>query len=130
VATTIRYADIIGYLTAIMNKERIPIEGSPHGQWWVDENGKPISYEAFTTGQVANVGIPIMDTQNPLQSAFYVILTDVNGFEGIPQMPAGGPMITDNNGTITFTLPDGKTQITGAEIAANMKSWLQNGFPQ
>ena len=128
-ATTIRYADITGYLTAIMNKEKLPIDQSPHGAWWLDANGQPISYQDFTTGQVANVGIPIMDTQNPLQSAFYVILADTGGFQGLPQMPIGGPHITDNNGTITFTLANG-TQISGAQIAANMRSWLENNFPQ
>ena len=109
------------YLTAIMSIEHTPIAQSPHGVWW------NISYQDFTTGQVPNVGIPIMDTHNPLQSAFYVILTDKNGFQGIPQMPEGGPFITDAG--YTTKLADG-TEITGTEIAANMKSWLENRFPE
>jgi len=121
VSTQIRYADITGYLTAIMKNDNASIDQSPHGEWWL------ISYTQFTTGQVPNVGIPIMDTNNPLQSAFYVILTDPNGFQGIPQMPEQGPFITD--ASYTATLADG-TKITGAQIAANMKSWLENGFPQ
>jgi len=121
VPTQIRYADITGYLTAIMKNDNVPIDQSPHGEWWL------ISYQEFTTGQVPNVGIPIMDTTNPLQSAFYVILTDPNGFQGIPQMPEQGPFITDPG--YTATLADG-TKITGAQIAANIKSWLENGFPQ
>lgn len=120
-STQVRYADIAGYLTAIMNNDNVPISQSPHGQWWL------INYQDFKTGQVPNVGIQIMDTGNPLQSAFYVILTDPNGFEGFPQMPDGGPFITDAG--YMATLADG-TKISGAQIAANMKSWLENGFPQ
>jgi hypothetical protein len=121
VSTQIRYADITGYLTAIMNNDNASIDQSPHGQWWL------ISYQEFTTGQVPNVGVQIMDTTNPLQSAFYVILTDPNGYQGIPQMPEQGPFITDAG--YTATLADG-TKISGAQIAANIKSWLENGFPQ
>ena len=121
--TNIRYADIQGYLTAIMSKDNVPIAQSPHGVWW------NINYHDFTTGQVPGVGIPIMDTGTPLQSAFYVILTNQNGLPGgfPPQMPEGGPFITDPG--YTTKLADGKV-ITGAEIVANMKSWLENGFPQ
>jgi len=119
---SIHYPDILAYLDAIMKKEDRSIDGSPHGDWW-----SGLSYADFTTGPVPNVGIPIMDAANPLQSAFYVILTDTGGFMGINQMPDGGPHITDPG--YTATLAGGAT-ITGAEIAANMKSWLSNGFPQ
>jgi hypothetical protein len=126
--TTIRYADILNYLTAIANKANNPIDGSPHGTWW-----SGLSYNDFKTGQVTNLGIPIMDSSNPLQSNFYVILTNPNGCQGFNQMPGGGPtppagpFITDANYTVT--LPD-NTTISGAQIAANMQSWLSNGFPE
>ncbi len=120
-ANQIRYADITGYLTAIMKNDNAPIDASPHGQWWL------ISYHDFTTGPVPNVGIQVMDTTNPLQSAFFVILTDPNGFNGIPQMPVQGPFITDPD--YLAILADG-TKISGAQIAANMKSWLENGYPE
>jgi hypothetical protein len=121
--TTIRYADILNYLTAIMNKETNPIGDSPHGEWW-----SSLSHDEFVNGQVPNLGVPIMDSSNPLQSNFYVILTNTNGLQdqGFPQMPDGGPYITDAN--YTATLPNGQT-ISGAQIAANMQSWLTNGFP-
>ena len=83
-ATAIRYADILNYLTAIMNKETNPISGSPHGEWW-----SGLSYNDFVNGQVPNLGVPIMNSSNPLQSAFYVILTNTNGYQGMPQMPYG-----------------------------------------
>jgi hypothetical protein len=120
--TTIRYADILNYLTAIMNKESNPIGDSPHGEWWSN-----LSYNDFVTGQVHNLGVPIMNSGTPLQSAFYVILTNTNGYQGMPQMPDGGPYITDQN--YSAKLPDGTT-ITGATIAANIQSWLSNGFPE
>ena len=127
--TNIRYADIQDYLTAIMNVEIEPISESPHGVWW------NISYEAFTTGNVPGVtnfatgaAVPIMDTQHPLQSAFYVILTDSDGLSNVgPQMPQGGPFITDSG--YKTKLASGK-EITGAEIMANIKSWLENKFPK
>ena len=126
-SSKIRYADIQAYLTAILSKDNTPIDRSPHGVWW------NISYHDFTTGQVPGLDdlgfqpIPIMDTKNPLQSAFYVILTQPNGLQGITQMPEGGPFITDPG--YTTKLADGKT-ITGKEIMDNMKAWLKNGFPQ
>jgi hypothetical protein len=122
--TTIRYADILNYLTAIMNKENNPISESPHLEWW-----SGLSYNDFKTGSVTNLGVPIMDSSNPLQSNFYVILTSTNGLpdQGFPQMPYGGPYITDAN--YTATLPNGQT-ISGTQIAANMQSWLSNGFPE
>jgi hypothetical protein len=120
--TTIRYADILDYLTAIMKKEKNPIDDSPHGEWW-----SGLSHDDFVNGQVPNVGVPIMDSSNPLQSAFYVILTNTSGYQGIPQMPDGGPYITDAD--YSATLPDG-TAISGATIAANIKSWLEGGFPE
>ena len=121
-ATAIRYADILNYLTAIMNKETNPISGSPHGEWW-----SGLSYNDFVSGQVPNLGVPIMNSSNPLQSAFYVILTNTNGYQGMPQMPYGGPFITDAG--YSATLPD-KTTISGATIQANIQSWLANGFPE
>ena len=88
-ATAIRYADILNYLTAIMNKETNPISGSPHGEWW-----SGLSYNDFVNGQVPNLGVPIMNSTIH-QSAFYVILTNTNGYQGMPQMPCRGPFITD-----------------------------------
>jgi hypothetical protein len=118
--TTIRYADILNYLTAIMNKENNPIGDSPHDEWW-----SGLSYNDFLTGQV--LGVNIMDSSNPLQSAFYVILTNPNGYQGMRQMPGGGPHITDAG--YIATLPDGTT-ISGGQIAANIESWLGGGFPE
>ena len=139
--TNIRYADILAYLDAIMSIEHGDIEKkSPHLVFWHNppkKGGGPLSYHDFTTGNVPgleDVGlptIPIMDTANPLQSAFYVILTNKNGlqFQGasIQQMPEKGPFITDPG--YKTKLANG-TEITGQEIMDNMKSWLENHFPE
>ena len=77
---------------------------------------------------------PSLTSGTPLQSAFYVILTNPNGSGGFPQMPGGGPtppagpFITDANYTVT--LPGSNTTISGAEIAANIESWLSNKYPE
>jgi hypothetical protein len=121
--TTIHYQDILNYLTAIANKANNPISGAPHGEWW-----SGLSYQQFLSAQV--LGVNVMDSSNPLQSAFYVILTNPNGAQNFPQMPGGnpaGPFITDAN--YTATLPD-NTTISGATIQANIESWLSNGFPE
>ena len=122
--TTIRYADILNYLTAIANKANNPISGAPHKDWWSN-----LSYSQFLAANV--LGVNVMDSSNPLQSAFYVILTNPNGCQGNPQMPGGfsnpGPFITDAG--YTATLSDGTT-ISGATIQANIQSWLSNGFPE
>ncbi|MBV9125100.1 MAG: hypothetical protein JO112_17225 [Planctomycetes bacterium] len=115
----IRFYDIKAYLDVIAAKNG-HLDRSPHGRFWGD-------YTTFTTGQVPGVGIPIMDQGNPLQSPFYLILTNPQGFQGIPQMPPGGPFITDEG--YQATLPNG-TQITGAQIATNIAQWLSNQFPQ
>ena len=128
--TTIVYADIQNYLNAIAKQPPAnnPISGSPHGAWWLNPDGSPLKYTDFLSGQIPNVGsVNIMDSGTPLQSAFYVILTNTNGCQGFPQMPGGGPFITDAGYTVT--LSDG-TKITGATIQANMESWLTNKFPE
>ncbi len=62
-----------------------------------------------------------MDSSDPASSAFYVMLTDPSGYQGMPQMPFGGPFITDPG--YTAKLASGQ-KITGQEIQANMLSWL------
>jgi len=116
----IKFKDVQAYLDAIAAKNG-GIAASPHGAFW------QTVYTTFTTGQVPNVGVPIMDTAHPLQSPFFVILTDPNGFQGIPQMPAGGPFITDRGYQVA--LADG-TMISGKDIIANLTDWLSHGYPQ
>jgi len=131
-ATTITFNDIKNYLNAIADKSGI-IAGSPHKRFW------NIPYQNFVTGNVPHAtcddgsAVPIMNNNkvnpmlDPLKSPFYRILFDQAGVCGNPQMPEGGPLITEAGYSVT--LPDGTT-ITGAQIQSNINSWLSNGFPE
>lgn len=124
--TTISFKDLQGYLDAIATNTGIP-NPPPHTAFWKK------TYTDFTTGVVPNVtcndGSPvkIMNHAEPLNSAFYKILCDPLGFCGNPQMPAGGPFITDPG--IMITLADGST-ITGQAIKENIAIWLGHNFPE
>jgi hypothetical protein len=119
------------YLEAIANNPNDvgDINQSPHGRFW------NVPYKQFVTGTVPggqqvecnNNPTPIINSGNPSQSPLFLILTDPNGFCGMPQMPEGGPFITDANYQVT--LSDGTT-VTGAQIQQDMLNWLTNGFPQ
>jgi hypothetical protein len=117
-ASVIRFTDVKKYLDAIADKSKGDIDSSPHGAFWQTD------YKSFIGGTAA--GVSIIDTANPVNSAFYVILT--KGFAGNDQMPAGpgGPYITDPGYTVTI---DGAT-VTGQQISDNLKTWLQNGYPE
>ena len=124
------FADIQNMLDAIAAAGSNPISNSPHAVFWRQTGNYAQDYTAFTTGDVPNVGLPIMNTAagQELTSNFFVILTDPNGLQsqGIEQMPGGGPYITDSGYTVTVN----GNQMTGQQIIAAMKSWLTNGFPQ
>src|SRR6266700_7007002 len=70
----------------------------PHGIFWRQTGDYERDYTAFTTGDVPNVGIPIMNTAagQELMSNFFVVLTNPDGLvdQGIDQMPEDGPFIT------------------------------------
>jgi hypothetical protein len=129
---TIFFADILNYLNAIADKSGV-IAGSPHKRFW------NIPYEKFITDPVPQVNcddgsqVLIMNNNklkpglDPLNSAFYRILIDGPGVCGNPQMPEGGPLITDPGYEVI--LPDG-THVSGIDIQKNINSWLMNGFPE
>jgi hypothetical protein len=107
-----------------------PLHPQPHGVFWRQTGNYDQDYTRFTTGNVPNVGIPIMNA-NPgqeLTSNFYVILTNPNGVQGIPQMPGGpgGPYITDAGYQVTVS----GTTMTGQQIQQALANWLTNGFPK
>jgi hypothetical protein len=63
-----------------------------------------------------------------LTSTFYVILTNPDGLsdQGIEQMPAGGPYITD----VGYSVIVGGATMSGQQIQDALSSWLTNGFPK
>jgi hypothetical protein len=135
---TTRFSDIQNMLDAILAKStwaqgmQPPLNPQPHGTFWRQTGSYDQDYTLFTTGNVPNVGIPIMNTTagQELQSNFYVILTNTNGLEneGIPQMPggAGGPFITDPG----YQVEVNGTAMTGQQIQQAISDWLTGGFPK
>ena len=124
------YADIQAYLDAIADKATNDIANSPHKRFW------QVPYATFINGTIPggvkssgppiSVGqpIPIIDKANPVNSAFFAILT--GKFAGKRQMPGGGPLITDQGYQVTV----GDKTVTGQQIQTNITSWLNNGFPE
>jgi hypothetical protein len=134
----ITFADVQDMLDAILAKstwaqgQMPPLDPPPHGAFWRQTGNYDQDYTAFTTGDVPNIGIPIMNTTpgQELQSNFFVILTNTSGLpnEGIPQMPGGpgGPFITDSGYQVNVK---GKT-MTGQQIQDALAGWLTGGFPK
>jgi hypothetical protein len=127
------YGDIIMYLDAIGANANNDPGGAPHHYWWHvnhDSGQPPLAYKDFVTGTIFGEGVPIIGTDskqsNPLMSMFYLLLSTKGGTGGFNQMPWKGPYVTDAG--FSVTLSNGNT-ITGADIMANMKEWLGNGYP-
>jgi hypothetical protein len=126
---TPKFADIQNILDAIAAADNgNPLSGAPHntdsGSPFWRQTGNPQSdYTAFTTGDVPNFGDPIMDTSSPLNSIFYQMLM---GTGPGPQMPLGGPYITDAGYSVSVN----GTNMTGQQIITAIQTWLNNGFPQ
>jgi hypothetical protein len=122
----ITYADVQAYLDAIANKANNDISNSPHDRFW------NVPYNEFVSGTVPHTkcngqAIPLINHADPINSAFYLILTDTSGWCNKREMPGGGPFITDTGYQVT--LANGST-ITGNQIKDNIASWLSNGFPE
>jgi hypothetical protein len=125
VPTTIGFHRVKAYLDAVAAANGT-LPGSPHGDFW------NVPYAQFIAGNVPGVdckGSPvvIIRKDNPGQSPFFLILTTPAGWCGMPQMPEGGPFISDDQQP--FTLADG-TSVSGKQIRDDLATWLANGFPQ
>ncbi len=117
---------IQAYLNAIAGKAQLDAEDSDHGTFW------KVSYNDFKNGVVPGIKcqgnpIPLIDKQDPGNSAFYLVLTGDKKYCSKPQMPKTGPYVTDPN--YTATLADG-TVVTGTKILVDIHEWLTNGFPE
>jgi hypothetical protein len=125
-STKITFTQIQSYLDTVAGKGTLDITGSPHKVFW------KVSYAIFITAAIPHTRckgnpIPIINTQDPANSPFYIILTSGQGFCNFPQMPVGGPYITDSGYSIT--LANG-TVVTGAQIQKDILDWLTNGYPE
>jgi hypothetical protein len=134
-ASTIGFDTVQKYLDGFAGLGTIG--NSPHKAFWKTKSvggvHTPITYDDFVSGAVPNVKyrgapIPIIWKEAPLLSPFFLILAEPNGFAGIDQMiPFGGAHLTDAG--ISITLSDGTT-VTGAQVIADLQTWLSNGFPK
>lgn len=129
--TNIKYSDIIMYLEAIAGNANKDPGNCVHHYWWHVSphraNSGPLSYKDFTTGTVVGFSVPIIYQPTPSQSLFYLLLSTPGGSGGYPQMPKDGPYITDAGYSVQLS---NSTTITGAQIQANIKEWLGNGYPE
>ena len=115
------------YLDAIDAAGDLHASDSGHGVWW------NIDYAPFKSGTIPSKKcnaqpVPIFNSANPKQSAFYLILQ--GGWcqnPSMPQMPKTGPFITDSGYSVT--LSDG-TVITGTQIIQDIGDWLAAGAPE
>jgi hypothetical protein len=138
-----KYSDITLYLDAIADNANGLMSDSPHQYWWhqdpTNELSPYLAYKDFVTGTVNGVTdnqgnpIPIIGTDSkqtdPLQSTFYILLTTKGGSGSFPQMPKGGPFVTDSDFSVTLGPNGTGPTVTGAQIMANLQEWLGNGYP-
>ena len=122
----ISFSQVQAYLDAIAKKANNEVDDSPHERFW------NVDYTSFVDGNVPGVrcdgnAVPIIDKAKPINSAFYVILTDPAGWCRKRQMPGGGPFITDAGYKVT--LADGTT-VTGQQIKDDLAAWLSGGYPK
>jgi hypothetical protein len=131
------YADIQAYLDAIADNpdDNSKADNANHGRFW------QMKYQDFVSGTVPGENchgalIPITGkvagspNVDPLQCPFYQALKNSSGWCSKGQMPKNGPpkaFITDP--AYKVTLKNGQV-ITGAEIQANIETWLSNGLPE
>jgi hypothetical protein len=120
-------------LDAIADNAITGIGSSPHGAFW-----NSMSRNQFTTGEVPNIvrggvtyHIPIVNAKKPDDSAILRVLLGPfpvqqdGSSTTIPQMPKGGPFITDSGYHVSI----GGVDRTGAQIQADISEWLNNGMP-
>jgi hypothetical protein len=134
----IKFSDVQNMLDAILANsgwaqgQPLPLSPPPHSAFWRQTGDYVRDYTLFTTGNVPNVGIAIMNTimGKELDSNFYLILINADGLpdQGIEQMPAGpgGPYITDPGYQVNVN----GTMMTGQQIKDALAQWLTNGFPK
>jgi hypothetical protein len=132
----VKFSDVQNILDAILANsdwaqgQPMPLHPPPHSAFWRQTGDYDVDYKRFTTGNVPNVGVPIMNRAagKELTSNFYVILTDPYGLrnEDLEQMPAGGPCITDPG----YQVKVNGTTMTGQQIKDALAAWLTNGFPK
>jgi hypothetical protein len=128
---TVAFARLQEYLDLIVSTAGANIANSPHKRFW--STWQTLTQQALPRPKCNGQDIyPVkyIDAQDKTvdadNSPLYVILTNATGFCGKPQMPAGGPYITDAG--YTLTLSDNSV-VTGAQVAQDIHDWLSAGAP-
>ena len=87
-ATLNNYSDVQTLLNNFVAAYNVPVPQAPHGIFW-----QTLSYEEFVTGNVPNIGIPILTKGDSSTSYIIEILKGAITVEGttIPQMPRPNP---------------------------------------
>lgn len=81
------YADVQTMFTQYVALNAVNINNSPHKNFWAT-----MTYDQFTTGNVPNVGVKILECGNSAKSNLVQILSgSITAGGGIAEMPAGGP---------------------------------------
>jgi|GEM_PF-2835532 len=123
------FTDIQNILDAIAAADTSnPLPTAPHNTdsgapFWRETGDLDADYTAFITGTVPNFGSQIMDQNDPLNSLF---LTMLLGAGPGPQMPLGGPFITDAGYQVSVN----GSMMSGHDIQTTIETWLKNGFPK
>jgi hypothetical protein len=123
----INFARVKEYLDQIGQQANNDPANSGHGVFW------NVNYTAFMTGVVPSkqcLGhpVPIIDPVNKVNSAFYQILKGTwCSMPQMPQMPRGGPFVTDPGYSVTLT--DG-TVVSGDQLLKDIEEWLAAGAPE
>jgi hypothetical protein len=128
---TVSFARLQEYLDLIVSAAGENIANSPHKRFW--SNWQVLTQQALRSPKCNGQDIyPVkfLDVQHKTvdadNSPLYVVLTNAAGFCGKPQMPAGGPYITDAG--YTLMLSDNSI-VTGAQVAQDIHDWLTAGAP-
>lgn len=124
----VSYARIQEYLGKIAAKGNASIDDSPHRVFW------NVNRDTFVTQNVPHVSchgqpMPLLKVGDAANSALFLVLTGQTGAAACnkPQMPDGGPLITDPGYQIT--LNDG-TVVTGQQIQMDLKEWIDGNCPE
>jgi hypothetical protein len=128
---TISFTRLQEYLDLIVTAEGGNIGASPHKRFW--SNYQTLATQPIPRPQCNGQNIfPIKYTDaakttvDADNSPLYVILSNATGFCAKPQMPPGGPYLTDAN--YSATLSDG-TVVKGRQILNDIHEWLTANAP-
>jgi hypothetical protein len=107
------YADVQKELSALLSANSLSASNAPHQVFW-----QTLSYNDFVTGNVPNLGIPILVKGDSANSNIIQVLTGgAANKTGFPDMPFPSPPYDSNSPT-------------QADVLAALSSWIDAGCPE